>query len=77
MTTIAYKKPKAAPGLAYDARHFPENHDVHRDVHDVQKAGEKSVKQLLTLFSVFGYYGVQQQIVLQNNCLIFKQRDAR
>jgi hypothetical protein len=52
MTTIAYKKPKAAPGLAYDARHFPENHDVHRDVHDVQKAGEKSVKQFLTLFWV-------------------------
>ena len=29
---IAYKKPKAASGLEYGARHLPHFDDVHRDV---------------------------------------------
>jgi hypothetical protein len=33
---IAYKKPKAAPGLEYGARHLPDFDDVHRDVHCLQ-----------------------------------------
>jgi uncharacterized protein (DUF927 family) len=34
---MTYKTPKAARSLGYRARHLLIFHDVHHDVHDVQK----------------------------------------